>query len=882
VTTASKHLISKGNCSIPLWNALAIQPTKLGTYVETPSNYWPRISAVGSNPVAVTEGSELVAPIQQESTGSMTAKFSLNETEAVKLWKLLGHDKLKEGRTVELLFVKPGRSGARTCHVTTQEQYLCVVRERGQNRLCAVSLHPRVGQGTTGKDVSEVGTLFLDIEPDNPKGAIATREQKDTCVAFARNSLVEWFEKRGFAIPEIADSGNGVHVFSPIPSVSISDEPRYPDKVRAFTALLRKDLQPQLAGAGLKVDSVHDLPRRVKITGTKKPIEGAHESRFLSDGVRHEDAKLRDYIIGLVPYVPEKKSAILKSLPSGALDAKNIPLRFEHLLRDHPRLKAAYEGTLGDLADNTRSGHDLSLVSQLIRLGVVNETALAAIVYSTPHRKAAEHDRPGDYIARTLMTAMASALPGLVPGTGMEGVAGAPEYLSLAQDFRDGRAYFAIEVLENRDLTDKEGKPFRKKVRTTKLVTSDRCFIPLPESPPPGVIEVPGTNFQTNSIPRDLGQGWRIKHERYSVEAFVRGTAPNVDPRTLFTVLRHAFESYVYVPDRGDSLLATLFLMNSYVYRLFRSTPYLLLNGPKGSGKTTAGHLFYVLGFNAEMTTHCTAASLFRTLDRMRGLVVMDETENMQTRRGSAEDPRSELLKGGYRAGAAVSRVDTNDYSRTLYFDLYSPKVIANIYGLDDVLSDRAIPIQTRVAPKREAAALSQQPLVRQSEKWCRYRDMLYCLALQNHEELARIRDEMNLEGIGFHGRDLDLWFPLFVMAQFLETTGLRGVVSELQKLAARKKSVRATHRHGPEDAIRVVLLDLLEGKTGPQEISMDALELAVNDDAGETVSRREIGQWLKTLGVPGAQRRREKDDDGKTRMVRFYPIDPALLRRSM
>ena len=686
----------------------------------------------------------------------MKWKFDLDEASAT--WRVLGYAEGHPGECAELRFITP--TGATSRYVTTEREMLDAVKAEGPGTLVAISVQPRSATrpGKATADVDKVRTLVLDIEPDNRKGVAASAAQRERAQEFVRVHVAEWFKSRHLSDPVVADSGNGVHVFAAVPAIEVAGCPDIAARTKALRNQLASDLEAEAKAAGVRIDSTQDLARVVKLHGTRKPARGHRVSRFLGGTDRVEDPALRDLLLTIDPSLAPPRASTPKSrvgLPKG-WKKKPVPERFGKLLREHERLKSAYEGTLDDLKDRTRSGQDMSLVSQLVHLGMVDEESLAVILLSTPHRKAREHSDPRRYVERTIAAAFDSLPPGMAPGSGLEGIVGDPDFLNPAQDFRDDVAFVARQFLRRVE----EGGKVRTLV-STKVITSDRRMLDLPATKE-GVARIPGTTFHTNKAYAESGRGWSLRERPYSIEPFIRGESPPVPVAAVFSMIEHAFEEFIYFRDRGDYILCALYVVLSYVYRQFDSIPYLHFHGPKGSGKTTCGRLFEALGFNGQMTTSCSAASLFRNIDQSSPLFVLDETESMASRRGSAEDPRSDLLKGGYQRGAVVTRQNPSNIAKTDSFDIYCPKVICNITGLDDVLSDRSIAVYTTSAPEKEARALARSRPDRRRARWRRIRDALYCLVMKDHEEISQTRAAMLDEEIGFSGRDFELWFPLF------------------------------------------------------------------------------------------------------------------------
>jgi len=150
----------------------------------------------------------------------------------------------------------------------------------------------------------------------------------------------------------------------------------------------------------------------------------------------------------------------------------------------------------------------------------------------------------------------------------------------------------------------------------------------------------------------------------------------------------------------NDSLykLLALWIYGTYFYVMFSQYPYLYVNGQKGSGKTLLNNVLTMLSFNGRTLAEISEASLFRMASIEGGTLMLDEQEALSTetssRTSAAQSSIGTILKAGYTSGGNIGRFNlekgTNDV-----FDPFCPKVISNIKGMDPIIKDRCIPVQT-------------------------------------------------------------------------------------------------------------------------------------------------------------------------------------------
>jgi DNA primase len=181
-----------------------------------------------------------------------------------------------------------------------------------------------------------------------------------------------------------------------------------------------------------------------------------------------------------------------------------------------------------------------------------------------------------------------------------------------------------------------------------------------------------------------------------AVEKYVNGEIPQSElcPNKLAKRVEKHIRKFYYSRNEDVYKVLTLYCMATYYYTLFPELPYFHINGQKGSGKTALDATLEMLCFNACRLVSFTEAALFRKIAFEGGTLILDETENMTTRRGVQDSSIAAILKGGYSKNNRVSRFNV-DKQCTEEFEIYGPKVLSNIFGLEDVLSDRCIPINS-------------------------------------------------------------------------------------------------------------------------------------------------------------------------------------------
>jgi putative DNA primase/helicase len=176
----------------------------------------------------------------------------------------------------------------------------------------------------------------------------------------------------------------------------------------------------------------------------------------------------------------------------------------------------------------------------------------------------------------------------------------------------------------------------------------------------------------------------------------------------------------------------------------------------------------------SKRTVGVTPAVLFRTIERAKPTLIIDEAEVLGTRDERAVALR-EVLNAGYRAGQVVSRCDERIGHEPKDYKTYCPKVIVLIGDLNETLADRCIEIRMerkageRIERFRFARVKSESETLKQSiEAWAQAQHPAISDWYQ-HNELLFLED-----------REEELWLPLFAVCAVLAPDRL----DELQNVA--------------------------------------------------------------------------------------------------
>jgi DNA primase len=175
--------------------------------------------------------------------------------------------------------------------------------------------------------------------------------------------------------------------------------------------------------------------------------------------------------------------------------------------------------------------------------------------------------------------------------------------LSPALGFNKEVALVTVSIIERTQDNRLHSQPY--------LVTSDRKLHRLDAAQ---IITLNGKEIALRVIPEasEFLMRWRIG----DIQRFLTGDT--VQPNEIFQAVYEAFTRYIDFKSTVESAILTLWTIGTYFYTMFPAYPYVALNGPKNSGKSTVLRVLQPLAFNMISTSDPTGASMFRLINNNR------------------------------------------------------------------------------------------------------------------------------------------------------------------------------------------------------------------------------------------------------------------------
>lgn len=379
------------------------------------------------------------------------------------------------------------------------------------------------------------------------------------------------------------------------------------------------------------------------------------------------------------------------------------------------------------------------------------------------------------------------------------------------------------------------------------------------------------------------GMGWRLQYKpaRFknrwsldSVEAYLNGA--DIDPGSVFDAVLKPWHKYLEFTDDRDYVYHALWDIGTYFNFLFSAYPYAYHGGTTSTGKTKALTLSFLIAFNAVLSNNMSTSSIFRLIQNARSTLLLDETEKLSTRKMDTrvQEFRSILLSGYKRGGQAVYRVEKDkdtEAQNTVPFEVYGPKRLANIEGLEDVVGNRC---KVTIHRRSVNDAITKVDPDIESDEWATLRGQLCILFLQHWKEVKATYDALNASDLeGLDGREFELWRPIIALARFFDayeiekSTSLTRSLHSLSSLSSLKEMmVELAHDTAEQSTIEnmtetgeSILIQVLSGIViGDDYVSVKTIRdkvAAQFDEQAPWITTRWIGNVLKRLGFKDKRR---------------------------
>lgn len=400
-----------------------------------------------------------------------------------------------------------------------------------------------------------------------------------------------------------------------------------------------------------------------------------------------------------------------------------------------------------------------------------------------------------------------------------------------ALDFKNGTCFITQSLPCYNRMRD-----MRQKIPC--IVTSKKEILPIT----PEILRQ--CKIELINHPMNLPKRWSLE----SIKGFQAGSARSAEPGEIFIEIENQYKYYIDFSDYAAYFFCSLWVIGTYFFPLFKSYPYVYTGGMKETAKTKTLTVSACLAFNSISSGNMSTSTIFRLIQNGRCSLFIDETEFLANPERRM-DFRNILLNG-YKPGFPTYRTEKSRRERLIpeSFEVYGPKMLANIGGVEDVLQDRCTTFIMQRTLNKEIADREIDPI---DSRWQITRDKLYIFAMTYWPEIKKTYDELQND-TDLHSRDWELWKPIFALAKFFDDKGVQGLYENVKELAEKKSKERQTENATEtKDYVLVeALIDLVDADKYYAVKKIKEKMLEHYEDEQQWLTSEWLGRALKRLGL--------------------------------
>lgn len=219
---------------------------------------------------------------------------------------------------------------------------------------------------------------------------------------------------------------------------------------------------------------------------------------------------------------------------------------------------------------------------------------------------------------------------------------------------------------------------------------------------------------------------------------------------------------FVAFPSVHALVAVSLWAAHAHLIAAFENSPRLALLSPEpASGKTRTLEVLELLVPAAMSVLNASTAAIFRTIEKARPTLLLDEVDTIFTQKGKEDDHQDlrGLLNSGHRAGATIPRCSGPQHEVRL-FPTFCAVALAGLGDLPDTVMSRSVVIRMRRRSSGETIEAFRRRLHRDEGHALRDELAAWSAALAD-----TIGGAYPTLPHGIADRDADVWEPLVAIA---------------------------------------------------------------------------------------------------------------------
>jgi hypothetical protein len=344
-----------------------------------------------------------------------------------------------------------------------------------------------------------------------------------------------------------------------------------------------------------------------------------------------------------------------------------------------------------------------------------------------------------------------------------------------------------------------------------------------------------------------------------------------VSDHDLVSRLTDFFSSYVFFKNERILIFLSVWVMGTYLFRLFRCYGYIWINSSTiRCGKSHLLDLLSRVSFNStKRLVNPSEASIFRRVAFNRCTLVIDEVEKLSSKDKDKNQDLITLLNSGFEEDGDVTRCEGKTLN-LISFNTYSPKILAGINPVTDTIEDRSFPI--KMDRKKITEKVERFNVRKEIPKINRLVEDCYIWALNSVEDIKEVYEGIDeiQEIKNIDDRSKDIWESQLIIAKVIDAepgewkTNIFNILVSLANEWGMGKEKKAS-----SDNRIVPFIEMIKGLFKPGEseifISSEDMFTKMNIQLADTFSfRSKVGMayFLKQWGFFPGRKHGGKDEE--------------------
>jgi hypothetical protein len=380
------------------------------------------------------------------------------------------------------------------------------------------------------------------------------------------------------------------------------------------------------------------------------------------------------------------------------------------------------------------------------------------------------------------------------------------QYKSLGQGVHNDFFYYGTTILQG-------------KKKLNAIVTSDkRILVDWDDKEKEDEIQQEGIVYNFSFFKDALNYYWNSQDiEDYLENKYVKWRLED-----LYNELFKINKKFVVHTDERIHSLVACDIISTYCYQLFETKGRVYFNADKNSGKTTQCQLYNLLAFNPVFSANLSAPSIDRIVESTCSTIIVDNFDTMNEEQKIAT---IQTYQTGYKKGMKTVKVGQKFIPET--FNPYSPFVLNNVVGLDEVSLSRSIAIRMMRSDDKRTTGRKMNP---KDKIYRKLRQGLHTWVLDNWVKVKDIYEKLDVYDM--EGRNLEKSVSILAIAKLINDEVYNDIITYL------KENIEQDNVRDMSDSWELAVWEYLFRQAGEkQAVSFDVAQKEIADDIQKMIT---------------------------------------------